>query len=267
MVDEKFVELIHQEIDAENSPDETAKLKAYLAKNTEARKLYDELAAAANMLREVKALEPPHDLKKNILRSIQPDRYTARAKKPAPGGIKSLVDMLFGAPSYQLKYAFVFAFGLMAGLFIYALMNNTSPQQTAIDNSNLYGTMAWLEAAGNFKAVDSMAVDLDIGRASMLVKSSPKQIIAELHLNTIKETKIQLEFDRNDLGFSGVSQASSQAGAAFSSDEHTLKFLNLGENQYLIAFANKTQDTSLLRFKLFASGTLQYETTLATAKL
>jgi hypothetical protein len=266
MVEEKIVELIHQEIDAENTPDETAKLKACMAQNTEARKLYDEFAAAANMLREVKAVEPPGNLKKSILRSIQQDRYAVRAKKPALGGIRSVVDMLFGAPSYQLKYAFTFAFGLMAGLFIYALMSNTSQQQAGVDNSNLYGTMAWLDAAGNFKAVDSMAVDLEAGRVSMQVKSSSKQVIAELYLNTIKETMIQIEFEESDLGFSGLSQASSRAGAAFSSDGHTLKFINLGENQYLIAFANKTQGTSLLRFKLFASDALQYETTLATAK-
>jgi hypothetical protein len=266
MVDEKFVELIHQEIDAENTPDETAKLKAYLAQNTEAGKLYDEFTAAANMLREVKAVAPPGNLKKSILRSIQPDRYAVRARKPAPGGIRSLVDALFGAPSYQLKYAYAFAFGLMAGLFIYALMSSTG-QQAAIDNSNLYGTLAWLDDAGNFAAVDSMAVDLEAGRVSMLVKSSPKQVIAELHLNTLKETTIHLEFEENDLGFSGVSQASSQAGAAFSSDGHTLKFRNLGENQYLIAFANKTPTASSLRVKLFASDVLQYETTLATARV
>ncbi len=267
MVEEKFVELIHQEIDAENAPDETAKLKAYLAQNTEARKLYDELVAAANMLREVNAVEPPRNLKKSILRSIQPDRYAVRAKKPAPGGIRSLLDMLFGAPSYQIKYAYVFAFGLMTGLFIYALMSNTGQQQAVIDNSNLYGTMAWLDATEDFQAVDSMAVNLEVGRVSMRVKSSAKQVIAELRLNTIKETKIQLEFEENDLGFSGVSQANSRAGAAFSSNGHTLKFINLGENQYLIVFANKTPGASLLRFKLFASDTLQYETTLATIKL
>jgi hypothetical protein len=101
----------------------------------------------------------------------------------------------------------------------------------------------------------------------MLVKSSPQQVIAELHLNTINEATIQLEFDGNDLGFSGVSQASSRAGAAFSSDGHALKFINLGENRYLIAFARKRLGASSLRFKLFASGTLQYDTTLATAKL
>ncbi|MGH7451968.1 MAG: anti-sigma factor family protein [bacterium] len=267
MVDEKFVELIHQEIDAENSPDETAKLKAYLAQNTEARKLYDDLAVAANMLREVKAVEPPSTLKKSILRSIQPDRYIARAKKSAPGGIRNLVDMLFGAPSYQLKYAYTFAFGLMAGLFIYALMSNTNQQQAGIDNSNLYGTLAWLEAAGNFASADSMAVDLEAGRVSMQVKSSPKQVIAELHLNTIKETTIQLEFEENDLGFSGVSQSNSQAGVAFNRDEHVLKLTTRGENRYVIAFANKAPTASSLRFKLFVSDTLQYETTLATAKL
>lgn len=268
MVEEKFIDLIHQEIDAENSPDETVKLKAYLAQNTEARKLYDELVAAANMLREVNAVEPPRNLKKSILRSIQPDRYAVRAKKPALGGIRNLVDMLFGAPSYQLKYAYAFAFGLMAGLFIYALMSSTSQQQQAmIDNSNLYGTMAWLDAAGNFTAADSMAVDLEVGRASILVKSSPRQVIAELRLNTTKEARIQLEFEETDLGFSGVSQASSQAGAAFSSNERSLKFINRGNNQYVIAFANKTPAVSSLRFKLFVSDTLQYETTLATAKL
>ncbi|MGH7600739.1 MAG: hypothetical protein ACREOI_30655 [bacterium] len=266
MVDEKFVELIHQEIDAENSSDETATLKAYLAKNSEARKLYDDLAVAANMLREVKTVEPPGTLKKSILRSIQPDRYAVRAKKPAPGGIRNLVDMLFGAPSYQLKYAYAFAFGLMAGLFIYALMSNTSQQQAEIDNSNLYGTLARLDAAGNFAAVDSMAVDLAAGRVSMQVKSSAKQVIAELHLNMINETTIQLEFEENDLGFSGVSQSNSRAGMAFSRDGHILKLTTRGESRYMIAFANKTPAATSLRFKLFASDTLRYETTLETGK-
>lgn len=203
---------------------------------------------------------------KRILRSLQPDRYAVHAKKPVLGGIRKLAEMLFGAPSYQLKYAYVFAFGLMAGLFIYALLSNTGRQQAAIDNSNLYGTMAWQDAAGDFEAADSMAADLEVGRASMQVKSSLKEVVAELHLNTIKEVKIRLEFDENDLGVSSISQSNSRADTAFSNSGHTLELTNLGENRYVIAFANKTRAASLLRFKLFDSGALQYETTLATAK-
>jgi len=264
MVEEKYIALINQELDGANSPRETAILKDHLATNAEAQQFYDELAATATMLREVKAVEPPPDLKNGVLRAIPPGRRAVRAQKPVLGGIKSFVEIFFGSPSYQLKYAYVFAFGLIAGLSIFALLSNASQQQHAIDNSNLYGTLAWLDASG-FEAADSIAVDLEVGRVAVRVKSSPKQVIAELRLNTIKETKIQLEFEENDLGFSGVSQASSRAGAAFSSNEHTLKLVHSGENQYLIVFANKTSVASSLRFKLFASDTLNYETTLATA--
>ncbi len=263
MVEEKYIALINQEIDGVNSPQEAANLKAYLAADAEAQQLYDELVAAARLLKAVKAVEPPPDLKSGILRAIQPDRHAARAKKPVLGGIKSLVEVFWSSPSRQLRYAYVFAFGLIAGLGIFALLSNTSQQ--ASDNANLYGTLAWRDNSG-FAAVDSIAIDLALGRAAVRVKSSPQQVIAEVSLNTVKEVKVQLEFDANDLGFSGVSQANSLAGSAFSSNEQALKFINRGDNRYVIAFANKTPVASLLRFKLFAANVLQHETALATAR-
>jgi hypothetical protein len=263
MVDEKYIALINQELDDANSPRETAILKDYLAANSEAQQLLDELAATANMLREVKAVEPPPDLKNGVLRAIQPQRRAARAKKPVMGGIKSLVEIFFGSPSYQLKYAYVFAIGLIAGLGIFALSSHTS--QPTIDNSNLSGTLAWRETGG-FETADSIAVDLEVGRATVWVKSSPQQVIAEVSLNTIREVKAQIEFEEKDLGLSSVSQLNGAAIHAMSGNERSLKLISEGENRYLIGFTGKMQVASPLRFKLFASEVLVYETTLATAR-
>ncbi len=264
MIEEKYIELINQEIDGVNSPRETAKLKDYLAASAEARQLYDELVTAANMLRQVKPREPSVNLKRRVLGSIHQQRYAVKKQRVAWSNFREFIRSTFVAPSYQLKYAYAFAVGLMAGLFIYALLSGS--QSTTIDNADLYGTMIRRAPAGSFTMADSMVVNLGVGHASMLVKSSPSTVIAELSLSTSQEVKIQLEFDENTLAFSAISQVNSQAGNAISVNEHLITLNNRGENEFSIIFANKSFVASTLHLKLFHAETLLYETTLTTAK-
>ncbi|MDZ7291755.1 MAG: hypothetical protein ONB44_16085 [candidate division KSB1 bacterium] len=263
MIEEKYIELINREIDGVNSPQDTAKLRDYLAQNAEAKQLYDELVATANLLQ---AVEPSPNLKKRVMSSIRPDRYAVKERTFSWGSIRNVAQAFFGAPAPQLKYAYAFAFGLMAGVCIYALLSSTSNQQASLDMRDLTGTMIWREATGKFERADSATADLDIGHASILVQYAASSVIAELNINTSQEVKAQLEFEENDLGFSAISMLNKETIPALSVNENSVQLINRGNNNYVIAFKDKAPIPSLLRFRLFAAGALLYEKNLRTAK-
>ncbi len=59
-MDNKYLELIHNEIDRANTPEARVELEAFLAENPEAQALYNELAALTGMLDKVEArIRPP----------------------------------------------------------------------------------------------------------------------------------------------------------------------------------------------------------------
>ena len=68
-------DLIHSSIDGVATDDERVRLEELLASDTEARHLYDALAATQNLLHELPLIEPSVDLKQRILAALPPDKY------------------------------------------------------------------------------------------------------------------------------------------------------------------------------------------------
>lgn len=266
MVEEKYIELINKEIDGVNSPKEAARLKEYLARNPEAQNLYNNLVALANRLKHVKEIEPSPNLKRNVLSSIQLNRYATKEKKYAWSGIRDFVQALFGVPSYKVnfKYAYVFALGLMAGVLIFSLLSDTSHQPAAIDNSDLYGAIILRGTSGSFKDADQVEINLDKVSGAINTKYSQGLVLAELSFKTEQEIELVFEFDENELSFGAFTRLNNQASISVQVNENSLKLMNFGENKYLIVFAKKTQAVAPLKFKIFSDGVSVYEKTIST---
>ena len=81
MIDTKYIELIHREIDGLNSAHESAELQRFISSSHEAKDLYDELVAVSHMLHEIRSVDPSPNVKKIILNSIDTSRYTAINKQ------------------------------------------------------------------------------------------------------------------------------------------------------------------------------------------
>ncbi len=84
MTHEQITELMHRDIDGENSPVESASLRQHLAAHPDEQKQFAELQELSRMLASVPALEPSQNLKKHVMnsdavRSYQPGRKGARS--------------------------------------------------------------------------------------------------------------------------------------------------------------------------------------------
>jgi hypothetical protein len=84
MLTDDQIELIHREIDGENSPVETAAFHALVERDLQARALHRELAALANVFHHVEEREPPQRLRQEILGAMgqRPEAHAPSEREP-----------------------------------------------------------------------------------------------------------------------------------------------------------------------------------------
>jgi len=265
MNEQDFLNLIHQEIDGANSPGERVKLGQYLAENPEAENLFNNFQAMASALNEVKEIEPSPNLKKKILNSIRTDRFTAKGKSPALFNWR-FFESLAGAMASRasLKYAFAVSLGLLGGVILYAVVDNVQ-KKGALDPADLYGTLVLEGGARRFDDSADVHINLHQVRGSVVVKYSREAVVAELFFQAQQEIEIVLDVDENDLRFNSIAKSKSIGVQSLSISEDSVKLLHRGDNQYLIVFKNQTEINTPLRIKIYAAGSLLYESTVSTA--
>ena len=263
MIEEKYIELINKEIDGVNSPKDSAKLEEYLTKNTEAQELYSELVMTSNMLNNVNELEPHPNLKKNILNSIQWDKYTVKASKARRNPFESLINAL--QFNFNFKYAYAFAVGLIMGIVTYSLFVENVQRNTSTDISDLYGTMILKGIPESFEIANYIEINLDEVYGTINIRYSKDIVLAELNLKTQQEIEMVFEFDEDDIRFNGFIQLNNVRNNLDISENY-LKLTNIGENKYIIIFNDKTQSVTPMNFKIFLSDVLLYEKSVSTGR-
>ena len=90
MIDERHLELIHGEIDGENSAEESRELHQALDSSTECRALYEDLRRVADLLQDAKPVEPPRQLRARIVDALVdalPARAAAAGTRPCRSGM------------------------------------------------------------------------------------------------------------------------------------------------------------------------------------
>jgi hypothetical protein len=130
MIDKKFLELIHKDIDKEITPPEKEMLGKYLKQNPEAEELHRELIEAEKLLDKLPEPEPSENLKKRILNSLDLNRYAPNKK-----------DNLFRvfAPRHKPRYAFSLV--VVVGIILIGLFISNPNLITSFDQEEISGTM------------------------------------------------------------------------------------------------------------------------------
>lgn len=129
MIADRYLTLMHAEIDGANSPGDSRLLAAYLDANEEARRHYHEMRAAVAMLENATPYEPPSGLRRSILAA------TAAAGMTGP---RAAGPWLLRRPGY----AYAFAAGLVIGM---VLLGTVWPRLQGEWNptlGDLYGSVA-----------------------------------------------------------------------------------------------------------------------------
>jgi len=147
MIDERYIELMNDEIDGRNTPAQSEVLRSYLESDPQARRYFAEFEKSTRLLAENEEVAPPADMPQHIMDLIAESdarKQTSRAwpasrawpESREPARRRRFGSFLRPAP------AWAFAAGLALGLFALTAFNilwhgAPSPQQLRGDLSNL----------------------------------------------------------------------------------------------------------------------------------
>lgn len=121
MINPKYIDLMNQELDGTNSPEQSQELERFLNSDQEARTYYSELAQAVGVFAEAEMLTPPTDLADRILARVD-HPSAAHQSHPLDEDRPGLLAAFRELFSWRLRPAFAttFAVGMVFGLMLFA---------------------------------------------------------------------------------------------------------------------------------------------------
>ena len=251
MIPEKYIELMNAEIDGVNDPEGKAVLDRYLGDHPEARAFFLELESLASALNKIPDVEPPDELKKQILNSLRGNVFEMKEK---PGIVQSIWGTLFRRPS--IRYALSFVAGLGIGMIALAAFWANTEKPSELDD--LYGTMMQKESSANLERGSSIEIALGDISGTATLKSSPQYTIAEVKISSLRNVDIVLEYNGDNIKMSGIGAKGGLSNNVAITDK-SVRVAHEGTNTYMFAFTAAAHSSEPLNFKLMASGNVLYE--------
>jgi len=250
-IDEKYIELINAEIDGELDESGQSELRDYLAKNPEARTAHDDMAAFCRELDSVPSLEPPSDLRSDILAAIRP---TARVIRPDPGFWRQVVSM----PMFRHAAAFA------AGAFMtFALISSNRISDRAFDDvTGLVGTIS--DTDNSASALRSISLGRQDIAGTVSVHSAGSLTVVDFNLSTRNPLEIIAGFSTRDLWFRGFAQLEND-DASVVADKGEVRMRMNGRNRYAIYLQQASRTPASIHLKFYSGGDLVHEADLDLA--
>lgn len=248
-----FRELINKEIDGLNSPQESKMLTKYLRENKDAQDLFNDLNKLSGSLQNVKKVNPPEDLKQDILNSIDTNKYAKKEKK--------VYRFLY---NYKLnfRYAYIFITGLVFGVFIYYSLFNKIQQS---DNSQLIGTMIINKTYEHLQPIRQIEIELQDISGKVDLKSQANIWFVEFKIETEKGIKIIMENEHEALDFLALRRLNKNR-LQFQVAEKTIQLEHKGNCNYVIFLSNPTTEVPFLNLKFYSNNRLLMERNFLSQK-
>jgi len=250
---EKYLELIHAELDGEATEKELATLREHLASDPEAQKVRSELAKLTGVLKQVEEIETPAGLHTSILAALPP-------RHP---GFKTLAQ---NSSPWRLRTPFVrYGYALAAGLILGAALTGVAFKNLSLlEKSDIYGTLAVRENDPRYVAVDKMNLDSpDLGGSVELRRSGDNEMIV-FDLNREQAVEVEVRFDGSWAGLKGFSQQPNSV-RSFAAKEGSISFRSEGRQRSTVILASEKQAHLLLNLSFYVGGKLVHQGTLGGA--
>lgn len=242
MISPKYIDLMNQELDETNSPEQSRELENYLKGHEEARTYYRELALALNMFDEVDMLNPPPGLVDGILTRLgDPDRNR--------GGLWAACRDLFRL-RLQPAYVYTFIGGLVLGLALFAGSNRL----TSIHGPELSG---YVRGPANNESWDLAYPGLS-GRCSIL-RDGPDM---RLHLELSSSQPVVVKFRHGpDTALQHYS-SDNPTPSALTASNSVVELNHEGDGSYDLVFRQDMDNQSPVTLQVFSEGRLIHTETL-----
>lgn len=251
MIEPKYIELINKEVDGLNSSRDSVILAEYLKKSSEAQNLYENLVKLSETLDQTEKIDPSPNLKKTILNSINMGKYSSDQNK-------SWSKSILSHSNVRIKYAFMFAAGMILGIIGYSIISDTLPK---IDTSNLNGTFMIDNNSETLKTIDRFEFDSSGINCLFNIKSGEKQFLAEVDLKSDRLIRIKMEYDRENIIFQNI-QKTNDNYIDMVVKSNYFELNHEGNGNYLIFLRRSLPVSASIDLKIFSNDTLLFERNL-----
>jgi len=199
MTHEAFDELAHAALDGTATPEQRTALETQLASDPRVRERWLDLQTAHGALEQVRAVEPPLDLKPAIMRAV----YAEQRSAPFAGASGRLGRAL------GLRLASAFALGALAAVLIWPLVTG---DRTGYGNLPASGAMVPRPGA---PTIDRLS--LAAGSATMTIElvAIPQGVAARIDVHGGGNAEIVLEHDAKIVSEAVTEIEARSLGAAF----------------------------------------------------
>lgn len=200
MTDERYL-LLNRVVDGEATPEERARVEAWMAEDEPMRRLHDDLMITVGRLSLVDpAVPPPTDLKRRIMNAMPADRYARRST----WSLRSFFEWLKSAlrPKPALAYATVLAVGAFVGFAVHSVLVGANQQPI---ESDVLGSMGMVE-----RNAETYPLDLPDADGTVRVSAAGDEILVEVELAVHQETNMLFSFDSNSMRLRSVRPVSTE---------------------------------------------------------
>jgi hypothetical protein len=247
---EKYLELMHAEMDGEATDKELATLREYLVRDPEAQRVHAELAKLTDTLNQVEMVETPRNLHASIMAALPQRRFSPES------AVRN------GSP-WRLRIPLIrYGYALTAGLVLGAVLTgvafrNLSPQE----KSDVYGTLAVPENAHHYVAVEQMKLNspglggsVELGRSG-----SNSMIVFDLHGK--EPVEVEIGFDGRQGGLTSFSQQPDSIHS-FEVKGGSISFQSEGQQRSTVILTSEKNAQLILDLKFYVAGKLVHQGTL-----
>jgi len=234
MIDNRIIELINCDLDGTISRNEKDELVSALEKNSEAKELYFKMTSLTEGLKAVEAVEPPVELKENIMRML-PDVRIRTVKKP--GIIESITTHFEEVPKFQLAGSF--SFGFAAALVLMMLI--ISPQRgNLVSPDATMGSIVLNETDGEFVEIASEQIQINDNSISISSSRFGSKIKLYMSLQKVLSDEIRIKAGSESLGFISFERLSGSA-AVFESVDNYVEIKTISSGEWEIMFEEQSR--------------------------
>lgn len=257
---DKYIELIHAEIDGTISKEEKIDLDRFLASDPEMRRVYAELNGVNDILNQSGQLEPPPDLKTNIMKSIRTNKY-------APGEKSGIITQIWESLRFRIspKYVISYSAGLATGLAIVILLIIGPGNLKNISSNKLTGTMVSPEISSDLAKIDELNIKVSdiIGKVSVYGDKDELQLV--INLQSKNEYEFVADFEP-DIVFLQTFSTLAPGSEILEANHGAVRIFHKGVNEYTFLFKNRRELESQIMYKIYSDKLIYEGKTLVSFK-
>jgi hypothetical protein len=249
---ERYLELMHAELDGQASHEDLVPLRDYLASHPEAQRMRAELAELTNILDKVEQIETPAELRSNIMAGLSRRRSAVEIN----GWTKRA-----GTRMPLIRYGYALAAGVLLGA---ALTGVAFKKLSPSEEPDLYGSMASLKDAQHYVVTEQIKLTPpDVAGTVEVSRSRDNERIA-FTIDSARPVSVEINFDAGVAGLKGFSQQPNRVHA-FEAKEGSISFRSEGKQSSVVILEAASLTQFPLNLRFYVDGRMVQEANVGPA--